>query len=46
MIEVKADSIDAAIELVQKDQPDSIEGKFIQRRDLAFLSATKSLSKS
>ena len=37
MIEVKADSIAAAIELLKNDQPDNLEGKFIQKRDLTFL---------
>lgn len=41
MFEVKAKSIDDAIALLSKDKPDNIEGKFIQKRDLAFLRAAK-----
>ena len=41
MFEVKAESIDEAIELLENDKPDNIEGKFIQRRDIAFLKAAK-----
>ena len=42
MFEVKAESIDAAIALLEQDNPDNLEGKFIQRRDLCFLNAAKS----
>lgn len=43
MFEVKARSIDAAIELLKNDQPDNLEGRFIQKRDLAFLTAAQLL---
>lgn len=41
MLEVKAKNIDDAIALLEGDEPDNLEGKFIQRRDLAFLKAAK-----
>jgi 8-oxo-dGTP diphosphatase len=41
MFEVKAKSIDEAIALLAQDKPDNLEGKFIQKRDLAFLKAAK-----
>lgn len=41
MFEVKAKSIDDAIALLSQDKPDNLEGKFIQKRDLAFLRAVK-----
>lgn len=41
MFEVKAKNIDDAIALLQKDKPDNLEGKFIQKRDIAFLQAAK-----
>lgn len=44
MIEFKVKSIDAAIALLSQDMPDNLEGKFIQRRDLAFLQAAKDQS--
>lgn len=37
MIETKASNIQAAIALLEKDEPDNPEGKFIQKRDLALL---------
>lgn len=43
MFEVKAKNIDAAIELLSNDKPDNLEGKFIQKRDIAFLKAAKEL---
>lgn len=43
--EVKAASIDAAIALLEQDEPDNIEGHFIQKRDLTFLKAAKELVK-
>ncbi len=43
MFEIKAKSIDDAIALLEQDQPDNTEGKFIQKRDLAFLKAVKEL---
>ena len=43
MIEVKAKSINHAIDLLKADKPDNIEGKFIQRRDLLFLLEAKKL---
>jgi 8-oxo-dGTP pyrophosphatase MutT (NUDIX family) len=39
--DVTVGSIDEAIRLLQKDQPNNLEGKLIQRRDLAFLQAAK-----
>jgi len=41
MIEVKAKDIDDAIALLNSDKPDNLEGKFIQKRDLAFLKEAK-----
>jgi 8-oxo-dGTP diphosphatase len=41
MFEVKAKSIDDAIALLSQDKPDNLEGRFIQKRDLAFLQAAK-----
>ena len=41
MYEVKAKSLDDAITLLERDAPDNIEGRFIQRRDLCFLKAAK-----
>lgn len=41
MFEVKARNIDDAIALLSQDKPDNLEGKFIQKRDLAFLQAAK-----
>ncbi len=41
MFEVKVMNIDEAIALLAKDRPDNLEGKFIQRRDTAFLRAAK-----
>lgn len=41
MFEVKAKSIDDAIELLSQDKPNNLEGRFILRRDLAFLKAAK-----
>lgn len=43
MFEVKAADIDDAIALLSSDKPDSLEGKFIQKRDIAFLKAAKEL---
>lgn len=45
MFEVKAKSIDDAIALLSQDEPDNLEGKFIQKRDIAFLKAAKGLQK-
>lgn len=42
MEHVKALDIDEAISLLEKDQPDNLEGKFIQKRDVAFLKSAKS----
>lgn len=44
MFEVKGKSIDDAIALLSQDKPDNLEGKFIQKRDLAFLQAAKEQS--
>lgn len=44
MVEVKAESIDAAIVLLKNDLPNNLEGKFIQKRDIAFLEAAKFLN--
>jgi 8-oxo-dGTP diphosphatase len=41
MSEVLAASIDDAIALLEADTPNNLEGKFIQRRDLAFLREAK-----
>lgn len=41
LTEVKAGSIDEAIALLERDEPDNLEGKFIQKRDLAFLREAK-----
>lgn len=41
MTEVMADSLDDAIGLAESDVPTNIEGKFIQRRDTAFLREAK-----
>lgn len=41
MFEVKAKNIDDAIALLSRDTPDNLEGKFIQKRDIAFLNAAK-----
>lgn len=41
MFEVKAKNIEDAIALLSLDEPDNLEGKFIQKRDLAFLRAAK-----
>jgi ADP-ribose pyrophosphatase YjhB (NUDIX family) len=41
MFEIKAASIDDAIALLSQDKPDNLEGKFIQKRDIAFLQAAK-----
>lgn len=46
MVEARADSIDVAISILQTDRPDGIEGKFIQKRDLLFLQAAKSVINS
>lgn len=43
MFEVKAESIDDAIALLERDDPDNLEGKFIQKRDLCFLRAAKQI---
>ncbi|HUC90134.1 MAG TPA: NUDIX domain-containing protein [Patescibacteria group bacterium] len=43
MTELKAKNIDEAITLLKNDLPDNLEGKFIQKRDLAFLETAKSL---
>ena len=46
MFEVKATSINEAIELLSGDEPDNLEGKFIQKRDLCFLRAAKAATDS
>jgi len=43
MFEIKGKNIDDAITLLLQDKPDNLEGKFIQKRDLAFLQAAKEL---
>ncbi|MEO5627760.1 MAG: NUDIX domain-containing protein [Candidatus Saccharimonadales bacterium] len=43
--EVKAGSIDEAIKLLENDVPNNYEGRFIQKRDLAFLKAAKEAMK-
>ncbi len=44
LTEVKASSIDDAIALLEKDEPDNLEGKFIQERDLIFLREARARS--
>lgn len=39
--EARAGNIDEAIELLKNDNPDNLEGKFMQRRDLHFLITAK-----
>ncbi len=41
MIEAKAANIDEAITLLKNDIPNNLEGKFIQKRDLTFLTEAK-----
>lgn len=41
MFEVKVGSIDEAIALLESDEPNNLEGKFIQKRDLCFLNTAK-----
>jgi hypothetical protein len=41
MFEVKAKNIDEAIAILQRDKPNNLEGRFIQKRDLCFLEAAK-----
>lgn len=43
MVQVKAAGIDEAIELLENDKPDNLEGKFIQKRDLAILKKAQEL---
>lgn len=43
MSEVKAKNIDEAIQLVQNDAPQNMDGVFIKKRDLAILEATKEM---
>jgi 8-oxo-dGTP diphosphatase len=43
MFEVKAKSIDEAIALLEQDKPNNLEGRFIQKRDLCFLRAARSV---
>jgi 8-oxo-dGTP diphosphatase len=43
MIEVKAGTLGEAITRLQNDRPNNLEGKFIQKRDLAFLKGAQSL---
>lgn len=43
MFEVRAKDINEAIALLTNDEPGNLEGKFIQKRDLAFLNAAKEL---
>lgn len=45
LYEVKAKNIDEAIALLENDEPDNLEGKFIQKRDLAFLNEAKRIKK-
>lgn len=37
MVEVKAHGLAAAIVILEIDEPDNLEGRFIQKRDLVFL---------
>lgn len=41
IFEIKAKSIDDAISLLTHDKPDNLEGKFILKRDIAFLQAAQ-----
>lgn len=41
LTEVKATNINEAVALLKSDKPKSLEGAYIQRRDLAFLEAAK-----
>lgn len=41
MIEIKATNIDEAIALLERDKPDNLEGKFIQKRDITILREAK-----
>ena len=41
MSEIKAKNIDEAIQLVQNDAPQNMEGVFIKKRDLAILNTAK-----
>lgn len=43
MFEVKVKNIDEAIQLLENDKPDNLEGKVIQIRDVTFLKAAKEL---
>jgi 8-oxo-dGTP diphosphatase len=45
MLEAKAANIDEAIALLKQDTPDNLEGKFIQKRDLAILRKAKETTK-
>lgn len=41
MYEIKAESIESAINTLEKDDPDTIDGRYIQKRDLRFLHEAK-----
>lgn len=41
MLEAKAKNIDEAIRILTNDEPNNLEGKYIQKRDIAFLNAAK-----
>lgn len=41
MKETKANNIEEAISILQRDRPDNLEGKFIKQRDLCFLETAK-----
>lgn len=41
MFEVRAPNIEAAIELLHRDAPDNLEGRYIQKRDMSILEEAK-----
>lgn len=41
MIEFKAKNVNEAIRILTTDEPNNLEGKYIQKRDIAFLKAAK-----
>ena len=44
MQEAKAQDIEQVIRLLERDEPNNLEGEFIKRRDIAFLKAAKLLA--
>ena len=43
MVQIKAAGIKEAIELLENDRPDNLEGKFIQKRDIEILKKAQEL---